>query len=136
MPDAVTNGQPTVAVVESSLANPPSYVDGCQSVRRHPRDAFRRRINSRREFKWTTTDASAMTKACVLVKVRPGSEGAVAQQAAKVAGVRFAFVTLGRFDVVAAAETRDYAGLQKVVEDLNRIDSVIASETLPSLEVP
>lgn len=76
-----------------------------------------------------------MTKACVLLKVRPGREGAVAQQAAKVAGVRFAFVTLGRFDVVASAETRDYAALQKVVEDLNGIDSVVASETLPSLEV-
>jgi uncharacterized protein with GYD domain len=76
-----------------------------------------------------------MTKACVLLKVRPGREKAVAEQAAKVVGVRFAFVTLGRFDVVAAAEARDQAGLEKLVDDLNRIEAVVASETLPSVEV-
>jgi len=76
-----------------------------------------------------------MTKACVLLKVQPGKEKAAAQQAAKVAGVKYAFVTLGRFDVVAAAEARDPAALGKVVEDLNRIDGVVASETLPQLEV-
>ena len=76
-----------------------------------------------------------MTKACVLLKVRPRKERAVAERVAKVAGVRFAFVSLGRYDVVAAVETRDYAGLQKAVEDLNRIEAVLASETLPALEV-
>lgn len=76
-----------------------------------------------------------MTKACVLLKVKPGAEGVVTAQAAKVAGVRFAFVALGRFDVVVAAESRDYPALQKLVEDLSRIDSVWASETLPALEV-
>ena len=76
-----------------------------------------------------------MTKACVLLKVRPGREGAAAEQAAKIAGVRFAFVTLGRFDVVASVETRDYTGLEKAVEDLNRIEAVVATETLPALEV-
>ncbi len=80
-------------------------------------------------------DSIAMTKACVLLKVRPGRERAVAERAAKVMGVRFAFVALGRFDVVAAAETRDQAGLEKVVDDLNRIDAVVASETLPAVEV-
>ncbi len=50
-------------------------------------------------------------------------------------GVRFAFVALGRFDVVAAAETRDHAGLEKLADDLNRIDAVVASETLPAVEV-
>ena len=76
-----------------------------------------------------------MTKACVLLKVRPGKERTVAERAAKVAGVRFAFVSLGRYDAVAAVDTRDYAGLQKAVEDLNRIEAVLASETLPALEV-
>ncbi len=76
-----------------------------------------------------------VTKACILLKVRPGRERAVAEQASKVMGVRFAFVTLGRFDVVAAAETRDHAGLEKLVDDLNRIDAVVASETLPAVEV-
>lgn len=76
-----------------------------------------------------------MTKACVLLKVRPAQEKGVASAASKVAGVKFAFVALGRFDIVASVEARDYAGLQKVVEDLNRIDSVVASETLPALEV-
>ncbi len=75
-----------------------------------------------------------MTKACVLLKVRPGRERTVSEQAAKVAGVRFAFVTLGRFDVAAAAEARDYAGLEKLVDDLNRIEAVVASETLPAVE--
>ncbi len=50
-------------------------------------------------------------------------------------GVRFAFVTLGRFDLVAAAETQDYAGLEKVVDELNRIEAVVASETLPAVDV-
>lgn len=76
-----------------------------------------------------------MTKACVLLKVQPGKEKAATQQAAKVAGVKYAFVTLGRFDVAAAAEARDSAALGKIVEDLNRIDGVVASETLPQLEV-
>lgn len=76
-----------------------------------------------------------MTKACVLLKVRPTREEAVAQQAGKVAGVKYAFVTVGRFDVAAAVEAKDYGALQKVVEDLNRIDAVVASETLPALEV-
>jgi uncharacterized protein with GYD domain len=75
-------------------------------------------------------------KACVLLKVRPRRERGVADQAAKVAGVRYAFVTLGRFDVVAAVETRDYASLRTAVEDLNRIGDVVASETLPGLEGP
>ncbi len=56
-------------------------------------------------------------------------------QASRVTGVRFAFVTPGRFDIVAAAETRDYVALEKLVDDLNRIDSVIAFETLPAMEV-
>ncbi len=76
-----------------------------------------------------------MTKACILLKVRPGEERAVAERAAKVAGVRFAFVTLGRFDVATAAEARDYAGLEKLVDGLNRIEAVVASETLPAVEV-
>ena len=76
-----------------------------------------------------------MTKACVLLKVRPGRERAAAEQAAKIAGVRFAFVALGRFDVAVSVESRDYAGLEKAVEDLNRIEAVVATETLPALEV-
>lgn len=76
-----------------------------------------------------------MAKACILLKVRPRAERTVASQAAKVAGVQFAFVTLGRFDVVASVQTRDHAALEKAVEDLNRIDAVVASETLPALEV-
>ncbi len=76
-----------------------------------------------------------MTKACILLKVRPGRERTVAEQAGKIGGVRFAFAVLGRFDVATAAETRDYAGLEKLVADLNRIEAVVASETLPSLEV-
>ncbi len=76
-----------------------------------------------------------MMKACVLLKVRPRKEWTVVEQAVKTAGVRFAFVTLGRFDVVAALETRDYASLQNAVEDLNRIGDVVASETLSALEV-
>lgn len=75
-----------------------------------------------------------MTKACVLLKVRPRKEKAVATQAAKVVGVRFAFTTLGRFDVATSLETRDGAALERAVEDLNRIDGVVASETLPALE--
>lgn len=76
-----------------------------------------------------------MTKACILLKVRPRRERAVVQTAGKIAGVKFAFVALGRFDVVVAAETKDHAALQKVVEDINRIEAVVASETLPALEV-
>lgn len=73
-------------------------------------------------------------KACVLLKVRPRKERTVVEQAVKTAGVRFAFVALGRFDVVAALETKDYASLERAVEDLNRIGDVVASETLPALE--
>jgi len=76
-----------------------------------------------------------VTKACILLKVRPGKEKGVAELAAKVAGVRFAFVTLGRFDVAAAVETRDYDALEKVVDDLNRLEGVAVSETLPALGV-
>jgi len=76
-----------------------------------------------------------MTKACVLLKVRPRTERTVASQAAKVAGVRFAFTTLGRFDVVASVQARDEEAFEKAVEDLNRIEDVVASETLPAFEV-
>jgi uncharacterized protein with GYD domain len=86
-------------------------------------------------LKYAASDVEVMTKACVLLKVRPRTERTVASQAAKVAGVRFAFTTLGRFDVVTSVQTRDQAALEKAVEDLNRIDGVVASETLPALEV-
>jgi uncharacterized protein with GYD domain len=74
-------------------------------------------------------------KACVLLKVRPGRERAVADQASKVMGVRFAFVALGRFDVVASGEAGYYPALEKLVDDLNRIEAVVASETLLAVEV-
>lgn len=54
----------------------------------------------------------------------------------KLEGVNVAFPAFGRADVVARTDVRNYDGLMALLDETNRIEGVIATETLPEAEVP
>jgi uncharacterized protein with GYD domain len=68
--------------------------------------------------------------ACVLLKVIPTKAEAVLESIRKVDGVRKAFFTYGRFDIVVFLEVKDYAELRKATTAINSINGVRSTETL------
>jgi DNA-binding Lrp family transcriptional regulator len=71
-----------------------------------------------------------MMNACILLKVVPTKAEAVLEAIKKVEGVRKAFFTYGRFDIVVFLEARDYAELRKATTTINGINGVRSTETL------
>ncbi|MBS7639508.1 MAG: Lrp/AsnC ligand binding domain-containing protein [Candidatus Bathyarchaeia archaeon] len=71
-----------------------------------------------------------MLNACILLKVIPTKAEAVLEAIRKVEGVRKAYLTYGRFDIVAFLEAEDYAKLRKATTVINSIEGVRSTETL------
>ncbi|MEM1506833.1 MAG: Lrp/AsnC ligand binding domain-containing protein [Candidatus Bathyarchaeia archaeon] len=71
-----------------------------------------------------------MLNACILVKVVPTKAEAVLEAIRKVSGVRKAYFTYGRFDIVVFLEAGDYADLRKATTIVNGINGVRSTETL------
>ena len=71
-----------------------------------------------------------MLNACVLLKVVPTKAENVLESIMKVEGVRKAYFTYGRFDIVVFLEAEDYTSLRKATTVINSISGVRSTETL------
>jgi DNA-binding Lrp family transcriptional regulator len=72
-----------------------------------------------------------MLVACVLLKVVPTKADLILETVSKVPGVRKAYFTYGRFDIVVFLEVQDYRELREVTTIINGMEGVRSSETLP-----
>lgn len=73
-------------------------------------------------------------RACILVRVTPGSERAVADAVDGLESVEDAFPVLGQPEVVARVRIPQLESLGSIVSRVSEIDDVVVSETL--LEIP
>lgn len=71
-----------------------------------------------------------MLNACVLVKVVPTKASAILNAIREVEGVRKAYFTYGRFDIVAFLEMEDYKTLRRITGQINSFEGVRSTETL------
>lgn len=71
-----------------------------------------------------------MLNACVLLKVIPVKASAILETVRKMHGIRKAYFTYGRFDIVVFLEVDDYRTLRKVTGEINSIEGVRSTETL------
>ena len=72
-----------------------------------------------------------MLDACVLLKVVPTKASAILDTVRKIAWVRKAYSTYGRFDLVVFLDVRDYKELREITSQINSIEGVRSTETLP-----
>ena len=72
-----------------------------------------------------------MLNACVLLKVMPTKANMILDTARKVTGVRKAYFTYGRFDIAIFVEVEDYKKLREVTTQINDVEGVRSTETLP-----
>ena len=71
-----------------------------------------------------------MLNACVLLKIVPTKADAILDAVLNVDGVRKAYFTYGRFDIVVFLEVEDYKSLRKVTGQINSFEGVRSTETL------
>ncbi|MEM2341484.1 MAG: Lrp/AsnC ligand binding domain-containing protein [Candidatus Bathyarchaeia archaeon] len=71
-----------------------------------------------------------MLNACILLKVVPTKAEAILEAVRKVDGVKKAFFTYGRFDIVVFLELKDYAELRRATTIINGINGIRSTETL------
>lgn len=74
-------------------------------------------------------------KACILIKTQPGRHGEVSKSVSGMKGVKLAFSTFGRTDVVANSEVTDLKELASLLSKISEVQGVLATETLVALEV-
>ncbi len=74
-------------------------------------------------------------KACVLIKVTPGKHNEVVSSMRRLGGVKMAFSTLGRQDVVAHIEAADARQLAVLASQIQALPQVRGTETLIGVEV-
>jgi DNA-binding Lrp family transcriptional regulator len=72
-----------------------------------------------------------MLNACVLLKVVPTKADMILETVRKVTGVRKAYFTYGRFDLAVFVEVEDYKKLREVTTQINGIEGIRSTETLP-----
>jgi DNA-binding Lrp family transcriptional regulator len=68
--------------------------------------------------------------ACVLLKVVPTKAESILETIRKIEGVRKAYFTYGRFDIVAFLEIEGYKELREITGLINDIPGVRSTETL------
>jgi uncharacterized protein with GYD domain len=72
-----------------------------------------------------------MLNACILLKVVPTKADVILDTVRKVAGVRKAYFTYGRFDLAVFVEVEDYKKLREITTQINGIEGIRSTETLP-----
>jgi DNA-binding Lrp family transcriptional regulator len=72
-----------------------------------------------------------MLDACILLKVMPTKADMILDTIRKVNGVRKAYFTYGRFDIAVFVEVQDYKELRGITTQINSIEGVRSTETLP-----
>jgi uncharacterized protein with GYD domain len=71
-----------------------------------------------------------MIEACVLLKTVPTKAEVILSELRKMTGVRKAYLTYGRFDLVAFLGVEDYQVLRAATSQINSWDGVRSTETL------
>jgi uncharacterized protein with GYD domain len=72
-----------------------------------------------------------MLDACILLKVVPTKANTILNTVRKVSGVRKAYFTYGRFDLVVFVEAENYKKLREITTQINSIEGIRSTETLP-----
>ena len=72
-----------------------------------------------------------MLDAVVLLKVVPTRASLILETIGQIAGVRKAFSSYGRFDIVVFVEIGDYKKLRLLTTQINCIEGIRSTETLP-----
>jgi uncharacterized protein with GYD domain len=72
-----------------------------------------------------------MLDACVLLKVVPTRATIILNAVRKISGVRKAYFTYGRFDIAVFVETQDYRELRAITAQINGVEGIRSTETLP-----
>ena len=72
-----------------------------------------------------------MLNACILLKVVPVKSDLILDAVSKIKCVRKAYDTFGRFDIVIFVEVEDYEELREITTDINGLEGVRSTETLP-----
>jgi DNA-binding Lrp family transcriptional regulator len=77
-----------------------------------------------------------MVEAIVLVQVKPGASGAVAQTIDEIDGVTEAYAVAGPYDVIARAEAETLEELgPRVVSSIQAVEGVTRTLTCPVLSL-
>ena len=71
-----------------------------------------------------------MLNACVLLKTVPTKADAVLSALEKMDSVKKAYLTYGRFDLVAFLQVEDYQSLRRATSEISSLDGVRSTETL------
>ncbi|MCJ7561353.1 Lrp/AsnC ligand binding domain-containing protein [Candidatus Bathyarchaeota archaeon] len=69
--------------------------------------------------------------ACILLKVVPTEADMILDSVRKVDGVRKAYFTYGVFDLAVFVEVEDYKKLREITTQINCIEGIRSTETLP-----
>jgi DNA-binding Lrp family transcriptional regulator len=69
--------------------------------------------------------------ACILLKVVPTKADMILETVRTVNGVRKAYSTYGRFDLTVFVEVEDYKKLREITTQINGIEGIRSTETLP-----
>ncbi|MCW4045423.1 MAG: Lrp/AsnC ligand binding domain-containing protein [Candidatus Bathyarchaeota archaeon] len=72
-----------------------------------------------------------MLDACILLKVVPTKASLILSTVRKICGVRKAYFTYGRFDLAVFVEAQDYKQLREITTQINGIEGIRSTETLP-----
>jgi uncharacterized protein with GYD domain len=72
-----------------------------------------------------------MLNACILLKVVPTKAPVILSAVKGIDGVRKAYFTYGRFDIVVFAEVAGYKELRAVTTKINGVEGIRSTETLP-----
>jgi len=72
-----------------------------------------------------------MLNACILLKVVPIKAPVILSAVREIGGVRKAYFTYGRFDMAVFVEVADYKELRAITAEINGIEGVRSTETLP-----
>jgi len=74
-------------------------------------------------------------KACLLIRAEPGKKEHLAERLSEITGVKLAFPTLGRMDVVANVEVKGLKALDDLVLKITKIDGYARCVTLIGMEI-
>ncbi len=69
--------------------------------------------------------------ACILLKVVPTKSDSILEEVLKMDRVRKAYNTYGRFDIAIFVEVENYEELREITTDINTVEGVRSTETLP-----
>lgn len=75
-------------------------------------------------------------RACILVHTERGKSDDVMERLAEIPEVVVAFPVLGNADVFVRAEVAGPAELRELVDQVQGIDHIARTETLPEMEAP